>query len=107
LLDFEKSIDEFKRKDIHVIAASVDKIDDARATVERYKISFTVGYGLDAKDVSAKTGAFYDSKKGNLHATGFIINPEGKVANGVYSTLAIGRLVARDCINLIDYFRQK
>lgn len=100
-------MDEFRGKDIHVIATSVDKIEDARATVERYKISFTVGYGLNAKEVSAKIGAFFEGEKGYLHATGFIINPEGKVANGVYSTLAVGRFVAKDCIGIIDYFRQK
>lgn len=100
-------MDEFRGKDIQVIAASVDKIEDARATAERYQISFKVGYGLNAKEVSAKTGAFYEGEEGYLHSAGFIINPEGKVANGVYSTLAVGRFVAKDCIMLIDYMIRK
>lgn len=89
------------------MAISVDAREKARATVEKHRISFTVGYGLNAREVSAKTGAFYDEKDEFLHATGFIITPEGKIANGVYSTLAIGRLVPRDCLGFIDTLRKK
>jgi peroxiredoxin len=103
LLDFEKSMQEFNKRKIQVMAASVDTREDARATVERYKISFTVGYGLNAKEISQKLGAFYDRDKGYVHATGFIITPEGKVINGVYSNRSVGRLVAKDCVGLIDH----
>lgn len=107
MLDYEKSIGEFNRRDIGVIAASVVSIEDARETVKRYQISFKVGYGLNAQEVSPKTGVFYDGEKGYLHAAGFIIDPEEKIANAVYSTLAVGRLVVKDCLNLIDYFKQQ
>jgi len=107
LLDFEKSIEEFRKRNVQVIAASVDTIEHARETVQKYNISFRVGYGLNAKEVSSKIGAFYDEKDGYLHSTGFVINPEGKIVNGVYSTMAIGRLVAKDCIGLIDHFTKK
>lgn len=70
-------------------------------------MSFKVGYGLDAREVSSKTGAFYEEKDGYLHATGYIVNPEGKVFNGVYSTMSIGRLVTDDCFNLMDYYMKK
>ncbi|MGD0238093.1 MAG: peroxiredoxin, partial [Syntrophorhabdales bacterium] len=60
-------------------------------------------HGLNAKEISLKTGAFYEGKEGYLHATGFVINPEGTIVNAVYSTMAIGRLVAKDCLGLIRY----
>lgn len=107
MLDFEKSIEEFNRRNIGVIAASVDSLEDARETVRRDSISFKIGYGLNAEEVSTKTGAFYEGEKEFLHATGFIINPDGEIANGVYSTLAIGRLVVKDSLSLIDYFIQQ
>lgn len=107
MVDFEKNITELEKRNVQVIAASVDTIENARETKDRYKISFIVGYGLNAREISAKIGAFYENEKGYLHATGFIIDPQGKIANGVYSTLAIGRLVAKDCIALIDHFMKK
>jgi alkyl hydroperoxide reductase subunit AhpC len=103
LLDFEKSIAEFNKRKFQVIAASVDKLEDALSTVERYKITFKVGYGLNVEEISQKLGAFYDKDKGYLHATGFIINPEGKIINGVYSNRSVGRLIAKDCVRLIDH----
>lgn len=105
--DFEKYMDEFNKRNIQVIAASTDALEHARETVDRYKLSFRVVYGLNAKEVSSRTGAFYDEKDGYLHATGYIINPEGKVVNGVYSTMAIGRLVPKDSLSLIDYLIKK
>lgn len=67
-----------------------------RAPVEKHRISFTVGYGLNAREVSAKRGAFHDEKDGFLRATGFIITPEGEDVDGVYSTLVISRRMPRD-----------
>ncbi len=94
----------FNLQKIQVIAASVDSIENARETVDRYKISFKVGYGLDARGVSAITGAFFNEKELYLMAAGFVVNPEGIVMNAVYSTLAIGRLIPDDCLSIIHYF---
>jgi len=107
LLDFKKNFSEFQKRNIQVIAASVDPLEKARETVSKHKLSFIVGYGLNAKEVSAKTGAFYHEKDGYLHATGYIVDPEAKIVNGVYSTMNVGRLVAKDCLGLIDYLRKK
>jgi len=106
LLAFSRKTAEFDQLNIQLMAASSDLLEDARKTVERYRLPFTVGYGLDARDIAAKTGAFYAEKEGFLHATGFLVNPDGKVVNAVYSTSAIGRLVPEDCVGLIRHFQQ-
>jgi hypothetical protein len=74
--------------------------------VERNKLTFAMAYGIDAKEFANMTGAFYESKKGFLHATSFIIKPDGSVGDAVYSTGPIGRLTATDTLMLID-FRKK
>jgi hypothetical protein len=89
--------------DIGLVAGSADSLEHARELVEQLKIPFPVAYGLNAKELSLKTGAFYDGNEGYLHATGFVLNPEGTIVNAVYSTMAIGRLVAKDCLGLIGY----
>ncbi len=101
MLDFQKNISEFERRNIRVIAASADSWEYALQTVERYRLTYTVGYGLDPRKVSTLTGAFYSERDNYLHATGFIIGPEGRIEDAVYSTRSIGRLVARDCIEFI------
>jgi peroxiredoxin len=103
LLDFQKNIGEFEKREIQVIAASADPWEKAMETVDRYKVTFRVGYGLDPREVSAAVGAFYNAEEGYIHATGFIIDPEGRVVNGVYSTRSVGRLVARDCLDYIGH----
>jgi peroxiredoxin len=107
LLDFEKSIDELKNNNIDIIAASTDSEEDARKTVEKYSLTFKVGYGLNAAEVSALTGAFYEKGSGHLHATGFVLAPDGMITNAAYSTGAVGRLVAADCLALIKYLSEK
>lgn len=71
--------------------------------VERRKLTFSLAYGMDAKEFAGMTGAFFDDKKGFLHATAFIIWPDGTLEDVVYSTGPIGRLTAADTLMLIDY----
>lgn len=99
--DFQRNIREFEKKNVQVIASSADGWAEALGTVERYKLTYKIGYGLIPQQVSALTGAFYNEKENYLHATGFIIGPDGKIENAVYSSRSIGRLVARDCLEFI------
>ncbi len=101
MLDFQKNMKEFEKRNIQVIAASADTWDQALGTVERYKITFRIGYGLNPREVSALTGAFYNEREKYLHATGFIIGPDGRIEDAVYSSRSIGRLVAKDCLEFI------
>ena len=106
MADFQNRINEFNENGIRVIAASVDKLEDAEEMVKRNNLAFPLAYGTDGKGFSEATGAFFDLKKGFLHATGFIIRPDGTLMDAVYSTGPIGRLAAADTIRLIN-FRKK
>jgi len=90
--------------DTQLLAASADSLDDTTKTVKEKQLTFPVAYDLDAKDFSLKTGAFYD-EKGFVHATGFLINRDGKIIVATYSTGAIGRLTPQDCLGLITYLQ--
>ena len=106
MADFQTRVAAFTSRDIAVIAVSVDTLEQAAGTVKQNSLIFPVAYGLDGPAFAAKTGAFYHPEKGHLHATGFILDPEGRVANAVYSTGPLGRLIPADCIGLISS-RQK
>ena len=84
----------------------MDSLDDTRKMADELKISFPLAYGLNAREISLKTGGFYEGEKGYLQPSGFVLSPGGKIANAVYATMAIGRLGAKDCIRLISYLRK-
>ncbi len=94
---------DFENRGIKLVAASVDSLENAGKIAGDLNLSFPVGYGLDARDFSEATGAFWEEKRNFIHATEFILNPEGEVAYAVYSTGPIGRYKPDDCIRLIDF----
>lgn len=88
-----------------IIVGSVDPREKARETVERLGLSYPVSFGLEAEEISRITGAFYDSEKKFLHATGFLVRPDHSIAVACYSSGAIGRLVAKDVLKLVKYYK--
>ncbi len=84
----------------------MESVEDTRKMADELKISFPLAYGFNAKEISLKTGGFYEGGKGYLQPSGFVLNPDGKIENAVYATMAIGRLGAKDCIGLISYLRK-
>ncbi|MBA4397170.1 MAG: hypothetical protein C0394_07295 [Syntrophus sp. (in: bacteria)] len=103
MADFQSKINEFDGKKIRIIAGSVEDLENMQKMVERRKLSFSMAYGLNARVFAAQTGAFFDEEKGYIHATGFILRPDGTIEDAVYSTGPIGRLSAADTLMLIDY----
>ena len=105
LAEFARAADEFADEDIRVVSVSVDDREKSEALVDKHKLGFPVGYGADARAVSAVTGAFVDEKPLALQATGFVIDPEGRIVTAVYSTRAIGRLMPTDVLNFVRHFK--
>ncbi len=107
LIDFQRNLEQLHEIGAEVVALSVDPIEKAQETVEKHNITFPVLYGLDAHEVAQKIGANISENPLFLQATGFVLQPDGKIAVSVYSSAAIGRLVAADTINFIKYSQQK
>jgi hypothetical protein len=66
---------------------------------------FPIGYGADAQAVSAVTGAFVNDDPAGLQATGFVLDPEGRIVTAVYSTRAVGRLMPDDVLGFVRRLR--
>ena len=106
MADFQKNLGKFQEREVLIVAASVDQLADAKKTVAEHGLDFAVGYGLDAQEIADRYGAFFEAEKKFLHATGFLIKPDGSVCNAVYSTGPIGRLTATDSLRIIDYLQK-
>ncbi len=104
MADFQARLSDFAERGITVIAGSVDSLDHAQKTIATLGLGFPIAFGLSAVEFSSATGAFYEGEKNYLHATAFIIKPDGVVSNATYSTGSIGRLTAVDALRLIDFF---
>jgi hypothetical protein len=85
----------------------MDTLDDAQKMIQKHHLTLTVAYGLNAQEFCGLTGAFFHEKRGFIHATGFILQPDGVVADAVYSTGPIGRLTAGDTLLLIGFRAKK
>ena len=70
-------------------------------------LTFPVGYGLDHLAFAEKTGAFYEVRRSIIHATGFILRPDGVIANSVYASGPIGRFWSEDCMRVIDFYKEE
>jgi hypothetical protein len=70
-------------------------------------ITYPLGYGLNAEEISKVTGAFYEKERKFLHATGFLIRPDKTIAVSCYSSGPIGRLVAKDVLKAVRFYNQK
>jgi peroxiredoxin len=105
LADFQGSVQELKSEGINVIAASVDPIEKAREMIDRHGLTYPVGYGLIAEEISRITGAYYDKEEKYLHATGFLLRPDKTILIACYTSGAIGRLVSKDVLQLVRYFK--
>lgn len=86
---------------------STDPPDKAAETAKEHSLTFPVGYGLPLEDTAARLGAFYDKSRGVLHATGFVLRPEGVIAVAQYSSGPIGRLVWQDVVGLVQFYKKR
>jgi alkyl hydroperoxide reductase subunit AhpC len=107
LAAFERAKDELAEEEIKVVAASTDPVEKAQATVAELSLSFPVGCGLPLRETAAKLGAFYEERRGILHATGFVVKPDRTIAVAQYSSGPIGRLVWQDVLSVIQHAKKQ
>ena len=104
---FERAKDRLANVGVKVVALSVDDEATTKELIAKHKISFPMGYGADARAVAAATGAYLNEDPLHLQSTGFVLAPDGTVVNSVYSSSAIGRLVAEDVVGLVSYIKSR
>ena len=103
---FQRAHDTLAALDADVFGLSVDDAATTRGLASKHGLTFPVGHDADAQAVAAATGAFVNPDPQYLQSTGFVLGPDGRVIVSVYSSGAIGRLVAEDVAGMIAYVRQ-
>ena len=90
-----------------MVALSVDSEEDAKKMVDRHKLTYSVLYGLNAREIAATIGGYINEEPLFLHPSGFILRPNGTIVLLVQSSGAIGRLVANDTVGLIQHYQKQ
>jgi peroxiredoxin len=105
LAGFQRASARLAEAGVKVVSLSVDDEATTKGTIEKFKLTFPVGHSADADQVAALTGAYINDSPRYLQSTGFLLDPEGRVLNAVYSSGPIGRLVAEDVIGMVAYLK--
>lgn len=103
LAAFSRALDTLSELGVKVVALSVDDEETSAALVGKHKLRFPVGHSADADKIATATGAYVNDDPHYLQSTGFVLAPDGTVRLAVYSSGAIGRLVADDVVGFIRY----
>jgi peroxiredoxin len=104
---FARASDVLSELGIRLVALSADDEPAAAAMLEKHRLPFPVGYGADVGRIAAATGAYTNDQPRHLQSTGFVLDPNGKVLTAVYSSGAIGRLVADDVAGFVRYVKTR
>jgi len=104
---FQRASEKLAANGIKVVALSVDDEATTVGTIEKFKLSFPVGHSADAEKVASLTGAYTNAAPRFLQSTGFVLDPEGRILNAVYSSGPLGRLVAEDVIGMVAYLKSQ
>lgn len=108
MVDFAVHAGPLKELGVRIAAASVDPIDNVRRLKEGLRVGFPMYAEVDAATVSEATGAhLHTGEKTYLHATGFLVDPDGTVITAVYSTGPIGRFTASEILRKVRFEMDK
>ena len=94
--------------EIKVVAGSVDSLESVQKLRTGLHVGFPMFGELDAATVSADTGApYHQNDKPFLHGSGWLINPDGEIAQSLISTGPIGRFTASDILRKVLFEKRK
>lgn len=95
-----------KDEGLHVIAASVDSVDDTNDLKSGLRLEFPLFAEIDAVAVAKATGAFIETgDRTFMQATGFMVAPDGNVGTAVYATGPIGRISPTEMLRALRFAR--
>ena len=60
-----------------------------------------MGFVLIVPEAPDSVGAYWEARRGIIHATNFTVDPEGKVLQACFATGPIGRITAADALSSI------
>lgn len=103
MAELQESLSLFERLGVKVIAVSVDDEAGARKITAENKLTMPMGYGLSVEQIKL-LGAFTGERDSGtyIQPTEFVLQPGGKVAASMYSTMQLGRMKPREVLQFLQ-----
>lgn len=101
---FHAAQEELAQAGVGLVAVSTDGRQAAEALVDELGLGFPVGHSLPLEATAKALGAFYEPRRGILHATALLYDPDGRVLLSVYSSGAVGRLRPDELLGLVRFW---
>lgn len=100
----EEELETLKGLDVSVIAASVD--DEEKAAEVAAELSFPVAHGVTLAQAQS-LGAWWETRRGIIQPSEFLLNAEHKVMSSTYSSGPIGRMNPPDIVKIIQFYEKQ
>ena len=84
--DYQAHLEEFEAEDADIVALSVDPLDKAKEMVAKTGAKFPIGYGLKVPQDADKVGAYWEERRGIIHATNFTLDANRRVLQACFAT---------------------
>ena len=69
--------------------------------IDKTGATFPIAYGLKVPEDADKVGAYWEERRGIVHATNFTVGPERNILQACFATGPIGRFTAADALSSI------
>lgn len=106
MADFQNNLPALHKVDATVVALSVDTREQALEIADLTGARYPMVYGLDAPEVGELIGAYVEPEHVFIHASSFILRPDGTVALAAYSSGQIPRLRANETAAYIQFLKK-
>ncbi len=104
MVDFAVNGGPLRSRGIRVAAASVDSIETTAKLKEGLHVGYPMYAGLDAHKVAEATGAHIQTgDRTFMHATCFLVNPDGIIASASYASGPLGRMWAHEILRAVQF----
>jgi alkyl hydroperoxide reductase subunit AhpC len=104
LVDFAVNGGPIRSRGIKIAAASVDSVEATAKLKEGLHVGYPVYAELDAHKVAEDTGAHIQTgDRTFMHATCFIVKPDGTVAAASYASGPLGRMWAHEVLRSVQF----
>ena len=104
---FQGRLDDFAGEGIRIVGGSVDALDEARGTVQGEGLTYPILHTLPLLETAETLTAFYETRRSILHATGYVVRPDRRIAVVCYSTGPIGRLEPEDVLRAVRFWKKR
>lgn len=93
-----------RSRDIKIAAASVDSVEQTAQLKAGLQVGYPVYAELDAHAVAEATGAHIQTgERTFMHATCFILRPDGVITAASYASGPLGRMWAHEVLRAVQF----